>query len=293
MATSSGAAELANTLITTLIAGKNFTIPPVDLSGPIFEQPSDGVIQLPVDKLTTADLTTGQVGGSGVFDQLMVSLVQHLKVEFTANRISGAEYTKAYIGIIAAALQTATQYLLGKDQAYWQAVMVQQQAQLAEIQKVTARIELETARVSLIKVQYEALLAETSYALSKIKLSTEDATFGNLERQGVGLDFTNANLLPQQDKLLKEQTEVQRAQTLDKRSDNTTTVTGLIGQQKDLYAQQITSYKRDAETKFIKMYTDAWITQKTIDEGLVAPTQFTNAQIDSILSKLRGNLTLT
>ena len=37
------------------------------------------------------------------------------------------------------------------------------------------------------------------------------------------------------------------------------------------------------------MFVDAWITQKTIDEGMMAPSGFTNASLDTILTKLKVN----
>ncbi|ESX17532.1 hypothetical protein X766_15850 [Mesorhizobium sp. LSJC255A00] len=292
-ATASGADGLANTLLTSLLAGKNFTVPNIAITGGLFDQPpASGQLYADVDKITVDDLTTGIVGGTGVFDKIMSSLVAHLKVEYQNNRISGAEYTKAYIGVVAAALQTSSQFLLAKDQAYWQALLVQAQARSAEVELVTARVNLETARIVAAKTQFEAATAEANYGLTKIKISTEDATYANLTKQGVGIDYTNANILPKQLALLSEQIEVQRAQTLNNRTDGAT-ITGSIGKQKDLYTQQITSYQRDAETKFVKMFSDAWTVQKTIDEGLVAPTQFTNANVDAILSKLKTNLSLT
>ncbi len=250
----SGSDTLANTLMPVLLTGATYQ---------------------PATKIATSDLTTGVVGGTGVFDLLMTSLVAHLKVEYAANRISGAEYTKAYIGVVAAALEMSSQFLLGKEQAYWQ-----------------------------------ALIAEANYALTKLKISSEDATYGNLLvqkdsivagtalsgaqkdntiAQGVGIAYTNANILPLQKNLLQEQIEVQRAQTLDTRVDGAT-ITGTLGKQKSLYTQQITSYKNDSELKATKIFSDAWITQKTIDEGVLAPSQFTNTNIDAVLTQIRTNL---
>jgi hypothetical protein len=303
----SGAADLANTLLVQLTAGVDFEVPVVDIDDDIFDQPIEGTGPLyePIDKITIDKFTTGQVGGTGMFDQIMVSLVNHLKVEYTASRIAGAEYTKAYIGAISSAMDTAQALLLGKDQAYYQALAAQQAAQMAEIQKVTARIELEVAKANLAKLQFEALTAEVNYAVSKISLSTADIAYANAvkqgagidientnkTKQGVGFDFTNANILPANHVLLKEQADVQRAQTLDNRADGQA-VTGTLGKQKLLHAQQITSYIRDAETKLVKLYSDSWIAQKSQDDGLLAPDQFTNVNINEILVALRTNLNL-
>lgn len=289
---SSGADLTANLLLPSLTAGKNFTFPTVNISDAMFNQPtSSGPAYVTIDPLTNADLTTGVVGGTGVFDVIMSSLKAHLKEEYNSSRISGAEYTKAYIGVVTAALGTSVQFLLGRDQAYWQALLLQQQAKTAEIEAVKSRVELEIARFNLVKAQFDAATTEASYGLIKLKLATEDATYGNLVKQGEGLTFTNSFILPLQEDLLQEQVEVQRAQTMNTRTDGAT-ITGSVGKQKDLYTQQITSYQRDAETKATKMFVDSWITQKTIDEGLVAPTNFTNATLDTVLTKLRTNLAL-
>jgi hypothetical protein len=183
-----------------------------------------------VPRITNADLTTKVIDGTGTFDFLMSAFRVHLKGEFDAGRITGAQYTEAYIALTSAAMQNATQFLLGRDAAFWQAVAAQQQAKTA------------------------------AYTLEQV--------------------------LPLQKQLAQEQLEAARAQTLDTRSDGTP-VTGSVGAQKDLYRQQITSYKRDAEIKAAKVFTDAWTVQKTVDEGLDPPVQFSNANLDVILNKIR------
>ena len=100
--------------------------------------------------------------------------------------------------------------------------------------------------------------------------------------------FNLQTMLPQQYELLVEQTEVQRAQTLDTRSDGSTVV-GAVGKQKDLYSQQIKSYQRDSELKAAKLFADAWTVQKTVDEGFVAPANFQNPSLDSVLGHIKTN----
>ena len=288
MADSCGAAELANELVTELIGDKVFEFPEIDLDDPKYEIP-DYNETVEVKSLTNEDLTTRTVGGSGSFDAIMAGTAAHLRKEYESNRISGAEYTKAYIELSAAALSGAVQFLLGKDQAYWQAILVQQQARIAEVEIVKARVELQTAKVALRAAQYQALTAEAEYALTKMKVSTEDATYCNLNAQTTQVKYNIENILPAQKDLLEEQIEVQRAQTMDTRSDGVTPIVGSVGKQKELYSQQITSYQRDAEVKAAKLFTDAWITQKTLDEGLTAPQGFTNASLDEILTALKVN----
>ena len=266
----------ANRLLEELTKGDDFTLPDIDMSGPEWDIPGgdDSPIFGAITKITNESLTTREVGGSGTFDALMESAHNHLKAEFKANRITGGEYTKAYIAMMESCMSNAVQFLLGRDQAYWAAAM-------AQIQAVTARVQLATSKAQFVLAKIQALSAKSEYALTKMKIATESETY-------CAALFNANQMLPQQLKLLTEQTEAQRAQTLDTRSDGST-VTGSVGKQKELYSQQITSYQRDAEVKASKLFTDAWITQKTIDEGLNPPNGFTNASIDTILTKLKTN----
>lgn len=266
----------ANRLLEELTKGDDFTLPDIDMSGPEWDIPGgDGSpIFGAITQITNESLTTREVGGSGTFDALMESAHNHLKAEFKANRITGGEYTKAYIAMMESCMSNAVQFLLGRDQAYWAAA-------LAQIQAVTARVTLATSKAQFVLAKIQALSAKSEYALTKMKIATESETY-------CAALFNASQMLPQQLKLVTEQTEAQRAQTLDTRSDGTT-VTGSVGKQKELYSQQITSYQRDAEVKASKLFTDAWITQKTIDEGLNPPNGFTNASIDTILTKLKSN----
>ena len=284
-----GADTTANTLLTSLLAGNSFDLPDVDLSDDMFQIPvDDGSLLDNVEKLTNEDLTTRVVDGSGVFDALMSGLSAHLKKEYEQNRITGEQYTKAYTASLGGALQTATSFLLGRDQAYWQAVLAQMQARTTEIQVVTARVQLEVAKAQLATARIQAITAEVEFGLTKMKIATEDQQYCLLKVQTEQGEYTLNNIMPTQKTLLEDQVEVQRSQTLDTRT-NGVEIKGSVGKQKDLYTQQITSYQRDAEVKAAKLFTDAWITQKTIDEGLNAPGAFRNESVNVILRNIKAN----
>lgn len=257
----------ANQLYISLMDSSVPDFPVIDFDNPAFKLPYDPESDLykNVRKIANEDLSTGVVNGTGTFDVLMEGFKVHLKQEFDANRISGAEYTKAWIALTQSAMQQAVQFLLGKDAAYWQAVIAQAQA-------IAARIALETAKMQYLSILMEVLNGRAQFALTKLKLATEDVTFATGEYQ------LNV-MLPQQLKLLIQQTDAAAAQTKDG-------FVGLIGKQKDLYTQQIASYIKDAEIKIAKLYTDAWTVMKTMDEGLLPPDSFSNANIDAILGGL-------
>ena len=308
---SCGADTNANTLLTSLLQGKSFDLPAVDLNDSKYVVPDGtGDLYNPPAKLTNEDLTTRVVEGSGVFDALMAGIAAHLRKEFDQNRITGQQYTEAFVAAATGAMSTATQFLLGRDQAYWQAITAQLQARALEVGVITARVQLETAKAQLATARTQALTAEAEFGLTKMKIATEDQAYClalvqtqtaeyNLEKilpeqwDGLKLDndtktYQNTQILPRQKDLLLEQIEVQRAQTLDTRT-NGATIKGSVGKQKDLYTQQIISYQRDAEVKAAKLFTDAWITQKTIDEGLLAPGAFRNDSVNVILRNIKKN----
>ena len=276
----------AETSFDALTADINLTVPTADLStAPYLTPAASGASYATIVAIGNDQLTTQEIGGTGTFDILMTTVREHLMGEFRANRISGAEYTKAYIALTESAMSGAIQFLLAKDSTYWQNLTIQAQAQTAQVQLVAARVALEVAKAQLLQVRLEGQAVKAAYAVNKMKLSTELIGYSTA---AYNLEY----ILPQQLLLVKEQTETQRAQTLDTRTD-AATIVGVLGKQKALYTQQITSYQRDAETKAGKIFSDAWITQKTIDEGLAVPTDFTVAGVQAVLAKLKLNNSLT
>lgn len=317
---SCGAETEANALIQSLLDGVKFAIPEIDLDSDFYKLPGglDGPLYQTISRLTNEDLSSGEVGGTGTFDQLMKGIGAHLKLEYEQGRITGTEYTKAYIELTQAALSTATQFLLGKDQAFWAAIT-------AQVAAINAQVQIELAKVQVAQMQFQAMNAQAEYALTKLKLSTESMNYCvqkfNLEemlpiqKEGVaaqteGTKFNTTQILPgqkalldiqqqkgnyefswlmpQQLELLNEQVETARGSTVNTRRDGVT-IAGSAGAQRLLLEQQVVSYKRDSEVKAAKLFTDAWITQKTIDEGLLPPDGFSNASIQTILVALKNN----
>jgi hypothetical protein len=294
--------------------------------------------------ITVEDLTEGKTNGSGVFDKLMTSVTAHLDRERQAGRISNNDFAKSYVDFSSAAMASAIQFLLSKDQTRWAALSAQTQAKLALVALAKAGVELESAKYQMALMAYQAEAAEAQTALIKVQLAQAQIEFATaeyrlsdilpkealiltaqkaqVEAQTTQITSTTNTLLPQQvrgataqadgqiyqttylmptqkvqieeqNKLVKEQTEAQRAQTLDTRVDGTTPVTGSLGKQKQLYDQQIDSYRRDAQLKAARPFIDAWITLKTIDEGTLPPTGFSNANLDQVLSIIRTDNDLT
>lgn len=344
----------ANALMKALTDDIDIEIPDVDLSSDLYNFPGDLTSDLykEVSSVSNEDITKHSKEGEGTFDALMSGLASHLDIQYRMNRITGDDYSKAYIALTEAAMANAVQFVLQKDTNKWAAIN-------AQLGAITARVLLETEKTKLATIHIDALAAKTRHALGKSQLAIsgvehcaaqfrydnilpkentelqkriEGAELDNrskgynlakilptqyagmelenetkgfnlsqimpkqadmLTEQITGVDVDNQtktynldNMLPAQLDLLSEQTEVQRAQTLDTRTD-LVSVTGTLGKQKELYDQQIESYKRNAETSAAKMFLDSWITQKSLDEDLVPPDVLTNTSIQEVLSTIK------
>lgn len=295
------AATEALNLLSTITAGVSFDIPVIDLSLAIYKLPGDETAEFyqPVTRVPFSQITDGDIEGPGVFDLMMKAGKAHLIEEFENNRITGAQYTEAYIALIQTAMDRATSFILARESTFWQ-------AQTGQIEAITKRAVLEQERLRTAQAAIDANNAKAAYSKTVLSLANEALAYDQgqyqlstiLPKNALILDAQKAKLdeeiliVPKQGVLLDEQLETARAQTLDTRTDGVTLVSGVVGRQKNLFDQQITSYQRSDETKAAKILGDTWITQKTIDEGLLAPTAFTNAKLDEAFSKLMTNLSL-
>lgn len=167
---STAAAIKAKEILASLADGRDFSIPNVDLGNNDFQFPSAEEMYKSVDKLTVEELTTGEVEGNGIFDKLMSTISKHVEHEYEENRITGAEYSTTYIAAIQSALGYGVQFLLNRDASYWQ-------AQQAQLQAISARVELETAKVRHALMYIEANTAEANFGLTTMRLANEDVTY--------------------------------------------------------------------------------------------------------------------
>jgi len=185
----------------------------------------------------------------------------------------------------------------------YQAAAAKGQVALSKMQLAVATSEYSTSEYNLAEILPKQALNLTA---QKSQIDAQTLAITNTmntllpeqvrqaKTQADNQEYQTLNVLPkqveqmsEQIRLITEQLETQRAQTMDTRSDGVTPVTGTLGKQKELHAQQIVSYRRDAQLKAARPFIDAWITMKTIDEGTLPPIGFNNANLDEVLSVLR------
>lgn len=268
----------SNEILNYLTSGLDFSVPDIDFNDDAFKI-SDGLIdalQRVPEPLTEGLLTERKVDGKGLFDGIMQANKAHLKMEFDEGRITGAEYTKAYVAMMQGSLQFAVQYLLGRDQAYYGALG-------SQVQAITANIDAYTAKVRLAIAKAQAHQNKAQYAATVLQL-------GSIDKQ---TDLVKAQTVTQekQQVLLHEQAEQAHAQTSDTKLDDATEVGGYQYRQNKLVEQQRTSFKKDAIIKAAKIYTDSLATQMSMDKATVAGTGMDAAGIAQATTRLQATMT--
>lgn len=180
--------------------------------------------------ITLADLTSGTVNGNGVFDVLMKANKAHLEQEYAQNRITGADYSKAYLSMVQATMQGAISFLTERDQ-------------------ISFKAELLEAQIATEKQQEKVLIAQ------ECKLRAEyDLTLATITKTGKETDLLNQKML------------TEKAQITDLGVDDNS----VIGKQKRLYQAQTDGFARDAEQKAAKIMIDTWNARRMTDDGTVA-----------------------
>lgn len=192
----------------------------------------------------------------------------------------------------------------------------------ARAQLQTSRLETQNAAANYALTKLNLATGDAEYHLTEAQLGKVNYEVNTiLPAQKTGLDHQNAtalyqhdnilpaqlagmtvdtatktyqkdHLLPAQKAAVDEQVEAHRAKTLDTRTDGVTPVAGAIGKQKELQDQQMASYVAADKTKFVKLMTDSWAVDKSIDEGVLTPAELNNTAIDTSMASLKATLSM-
>ncbi len=117
--------------------------------------------------LNIAELTTGSLTGTGVFDVLLQTLRLHLDREFTSGRITGTAYATVYSQALTSFLQQATAYCLSKAKLALELQQLAEQVTILQLQqaKLTAETSLVESQQSQVDAETDKVLYETTYVL--------------------------------------------------------------------------------------------------------------------------------
>lgn len=105
--------------------------------------------------IVIGDLTDGTVGGTGVFDKLMVAVNVHINGEYTSGRIKGPDYAKVYLGALESTLAQSVAFLMQQQVADKQADLITQKI-------LTEKAQVEDSTAGTTKKQQDLLAAQTA-----------------------------------------------------------------------------------------------------------------------------------
>ena len=249
------------------------------------------------EKLSIASLTGGERQGDGAFDELMRSVKSHLVTEHDAGRITGDNYTQAYISSMDMALGNATQYLLAHEITNQQIRLLDEQIAGSKLQNelIQAQIDLMNQQVihltkQTLKLDSDIALVDAQVDIQGKQLLVMDETILNAQKDVLVKDAQIAKLdaeelmtiqqttnavsmntqitsqtskITAEKDILLQRAVSEEAQTKDVVAGNP--VGGVIGKQMALYQNQADGYIRDAEQKAAKLLNDTFITRVSTD----------------------------
>lgn len=184
----------------------------------------------------------------GVFDRLMLASKAHVQQEFEAGRINSAAYGNVFLGITEAAMQSATQYLLGM-------LLIDEKRRGQDLANQKAEYELEV----LLPAQYDQLLAEIDKTRKEIEVMDKQIDKMTAEISLMG---------KQEDKLDKE-IEFLSAKIKTERANTEAGIAAagsLIGKQISLLTAQRMGFAGDIHTKTAKLYADYDAVYQSVQE---------------------------
>ncbi|WP_432481752.1 hypothetical protein [Moraxella sp. ZY200743] len=254
------------------------------------------------------ELTDGTLNGTGVFDVLMDSVKAHLWVEFDKNRIRGTDYANAYIRAMEVALQTSTQYALGKAKLGAELTILEKQANKLDkeidfVDKQMAKLDSEIAHTvyqdGLTQAQTRQVNQETKVLEAKLpkELTLLDDQHSQLLAQ-TAMTVAQTATQKEQTKLVTANTALVGANKANTEAQTSSITTKLpkelvlldaqnaqTSEQTKAIAKQV--LQTEAQTQLVQAQT---ATERKQTEAITANVGLTQAQSTAISQKLPKEL---
>lgn len=195
----------------------------------------------------------------GLFDQLMGTVKHHIELEFNAQRITGGDYAKVYLGALESIMANTTQYLLGIVLLEEQRLKLQAEIALMELEGEKLRYEIDYMYpAQLIKLQQEGLLIESQIRLSDAKILETEANIRKIEAEILMLESQKLLIDAQIRKIDQEILFLQaKIKTENANTDETIADDGsLVGRQIALLKAQRLGFAGDLYVKQAKLHAD-------------------------------------
>lgn len=212
---------------------------------------------IPVDLITTEDLTTGVVGGTGTFDILMATASAHLSVEWEAGRIAGNQYAEVYLGQMTQVLSQSIQFLLSQEATNLSNQFAALQLEIANQDLIMKAKQLEMMDKELEIKDKQLVQMEQQIQMGEKQLAMMDQDAVIKDKQIEQMDLQSAQITAQ-----TQLTSNQAAKVL---VDTELTTANIANAEKQLEVSTAQIAKITADTELTGKQ-DALITQQTKTE---------------------------
>lgn len=251
--------------------------------------------------LDIAKLTECTLEGSGVLDKLLHTARVHLQDEFQQGRITGKEYSNAYIAIYDRMVQSAIAYALAAEKAPYEIAQLEAQTSLleeqrkqveeetryrlpAEIQQIQAQtaltaqqktnLEAEALNIpkqgELLNAQVVATLREGELREKQILLAEKDILLRDKElsikEQQLLLAAKELLLKAEEIEVAKSQGKLYAQKVITEKAQVDSSVVGagsVIDTNNKLLNAQANAYEKEQVIKAVKLAMDTFITGYT------------------------------
>ena len=196
---------------------------------------------------------------AGLVDQLMATVKFHCKEEFDQQRITGADYSKVFLGALESVMANSTQYLLGTMLLELQREKIAAEILLLELEGEKLRFEIDFMYpAQLIKLQQEGLLIESQIRLSDAKVLETEANIDKIRAEIELLKLQEDLIAAQIDKIRQEILFLKaKVKTENANTDDTGVKPGsVIGRQTALLKAQRLGFSGDLYIKQAKVHAD-------------------------------------
>lgn len=233
--------------------------------------------------ITLADLTSGTTTGSGVFDTLMKANKAHLEQEFNANRITGADYAKAYLAMVESTMQGSISFLVERDQISLKADLLAAQVVNAGAQKDLLIAQTATEVQQKLNLTSQKLQIEAQTELIAQQEANALLEAANIPKQGLLIDAQKSEVtqrttnlvaealnIPKQGALIDAQKDLALQNKLNAVTENTVLVAQecKLRAEYDLTMASVTKTGKESDLLTQKMLTEkAQITELGVDDN--------------------------
>lgn len=222
---------------------------------------SNTTVTLDITKLTECTLE-----GSGVLDKLLQTARVHLQDEFQQGRITGKEYSNAYIAIYDRMVQSAIAYTLAAEKAPYE--IAQLEAQTALIEEQRKQVEEETRYklpAEIQQIQAQTVIIPKQGALIDAQVITT-LREGDLKEKQILLADKELRLKAEEIEVAKAQVGLYAQKVITEKAQVDSTVVGagsVIDTNNKLLNAQADAYEKEQVIKAVKLAMDTFITGYT------------------------------